>query len=508
MRGVRWPALLILCGALAAGTAAAGPRVWTRPSLPDRNSLDRLNLNLAWRVTIPMDGMRDGLASVQNIGGQVIVQTLHGRIVCLDGATGRLRWMNSVGQWLIVPREVGFNDHLVLVANGTQVFGLDRADGSVRWEVDLPASPSSAPAADNIAFYINLSNGRLASYLLPDAPEYIKLVPVAEKSAAGMFGPVDRPGVAKPDPRVAAARSVNAAPARAPAGGAGRTVTASTAFDDRSATVAVRTVGGRTAVGGIDIKKAFSTLASTHAPLLLWDYQTTHRVQERPVIGSREVLVATTDNLAILVRRIDGGNPIEIPTPASISAPMGQYGDRAYLAEADGVVQAVDLDRGVFLWRYIANGAVTTMPQATDDDLYVVSDLGGLIRLDREYGTRIWQNPTAFRYVAINPKFVYAADRHGRLLILDRRRGFTLGQLDTQCFNFPVQNETTDRVLLAAHDGTIICLHDKAYPDPLPVQTEGAKAAIPAATPVTPAPQPVKPPPGQPAAPPAGAMEK
>lgn len=472
---------------LMANPAFAQMRIWTQPTRPSQESLDRLNLQQSWRVSVPMDGRRDGIASIQSLGGQVIVQTLRGRIVCIDGASGDVRWFTSVGEPFAVTHEVGFNDSLILVSNGTRIYGLDRADGSQRWELDLPATPSSPPAADNVALYVNLSNGRLASYLLPDASRYIKLVPVNNRSgnAVDPNAAAKGTGTQSADPRTAAARG-------APSAGSGRTVTVSSSFDNRSATISVRTVGGRTAVGGIDIKKAFSTLASTHTPYLIWDHQTSKRVQERPVIGMRTVMVATNKNLAILVRRIDGAKPIDLPTEAPIGAPIGQYADIAYLADRDGVVYAVDLDRGVFLWRHMTDGAISAMPQATDDDLYVVSNRGGLVRMERETGTAIWQNPVARHYVAINPKFVYATDHVNRLLVMDRRRGEVLGRLDTSEYVFPVQNETTDRILLAAHDGTVLCLNDKAYPSPIMVQTEGVKAAAPNTEPVKAEPKPIK----------------
>jgi hypothetical protein len=286
------------------------------------------------------------------------------------------------------------------------------------------------------------------------------------------------------------------AAAGAPVAGSGRTATVSSAIGNRSATIAVQTVGGRTAVGGIDIKKAFSTVSSTHAPLKLWDYQTTKRVYERPAIGARNVLVVGSNGTVIFLNRA-GLSPTEYATEAPVNAPIGQYGNVAYIADQDGVIYALDIDRRVPLWRYTANSGVVRMPQATDQDLFVVVDRGGLIRLDRQTGNKMWQNTDASRFLATNPKFVYATDRIGRLLVLDRQRGLQLAQIDLADFVFPAQNETTDRVLLAANDGTVICLYDKAYPSALPQQTEGAKIAVPVAAPAKPEAKPEKPLPGK-----------
>src|SRR5436309_952893 len=149
MPGKRWPALTLLLG-LIASPALAQPRIWTQPSAPGRELLDRLNLSLGWTAKIPMDGRRDGIATIQSIGGQVIIQTAFGRVACLDGATGAARWVTAVGEPYPVTYEVGYNDDLVLVSNATRIFGLDRADGVTRWEIDLPTVPTSPPSADNI----------------------------------------------------------------------------------------------------------------------------------------------------------------------------------------------------------------------------------------------------------------------------------------------------------------------------------------------------------------------
>jgi len=120
-------------------------------------------------------------------------------------------------------------------------------------------------------------------------------------------------------------------------------------------------------------------------------------------------------------------------------------------------------------WRFGANAPVRVAPMVAGDDIFLTPDHGGLIRLNRVTGDQIWQSPTADRYLAANPKFVYAADRMGRLLVLDRVRGTVLSTLDLSAFVLGTTNDHTDRVVLAANDGTVIAMHDRAYPVPLNV---------------------------------------
>jgi hypothetical protein len=127
-------------------------------------------------------------------------------------------------------------------------------------------------------------------------------------------------------------------------------------------------------------------------------------------------------------------------------------------------------------WRYTAGTPVIHQPAATDEDVYLTSEQNGMARINRASGDGVWRvprgrdiltaNPDADRFLAANPKFVYALDRSGRLLILDRKRGITLSTYDVRQFPFPVSNEVTDRLYLAAHDGLLVCLHDRAYPTP------------------------------------------
>src|SRR5262245_59968224 len=94
---------VIVLAALAVAPAVTQPpvRIWTTPTPPTREVLDRLNLTLAWRVKLPTEGRRDGFASIQLVPGkgnnQIFVQTLRGLVLCLDAETGDTLWSTPVG---------------------------------------------------------------------------------------------------------------------------------------------------------------------------------------------------------------------------------------------------------------------------------------------------------------------------------------------------------------------------------------------------------------------------
>jgi len=90
-------------------------RVYSELAVPSQESLDKLNLKLAWRVYLPTERRRDGIFSVQVVdrpGGrsqQVLVQTRSGVIITLDGDTGVTQWRARIGNPYTVSSLLGYN---------------------------------------------------------------------------------------------------------------------------------------------------------------------------------------------------------------------------------------------------------------------------------------------------------------------------------------------------------------------------------------------------------------
>ena len=68
----------------------------------------------------------------------------------------------------------------------------------------------------------------------------------------------------------------------------------------------------------------------------------------------------------------------------------------------------------------------------TDEDVYVTAERAGLYRLDRQTGREVWHNGAAQRFLSANKKFVYATDKSGRFVVLDRERGTILSTWDAR----------------------------------------------------------------------------
>src|SRR4051812_1704336 len=65
--------LLLLGSSLPAQTSR--DKIYSRPEIPSKEALDRLNLHLAWRAYVPTEGGRDALIHTVLEGRDLIVLT-------------------------------------------------------------------------------------------------------------------------------------------------------------------------------------------------------------------------------------------------------------------------------------------------------------------------------------------------------------------------------------------------------------------------------------------------
>src|SRR4051794_38098988 len=124
--------IAVLLGTCTGAFSQAPYKIRTTPKLPARDSLERMNLTLAWNARVTVDGNRDGIAYVQVLPGrpsQVIVQTFKGAVYLYDGDNGDLIWKTTVGVAYWTPQGAGFNSQSIFVTRRNVLHVLNRADG-------------------------------------------------------------------------------------------------------------------------------------------------------------------------------------------------------------------------------------------------------------------------------------------------------------------------------------------------------------------------------------------
>lgn len=413
-------------------------RLYSHPPVPPPEVLHRLNLRLAWRTVVPTLGRCDGIFSVQVLEDLILVQDISGAITAINPVDGSQRWHTVFGVPFRTSNVLGYNATTVFAYNGLRLFGLDRRTGVVRWEFATFSAPTAAAVADNDRVYLALLGGRLEAYLLATAsPAEVAATP-----------PV--PG--EPPPEHV----------------------------------------------GIGVRGALPGPAQ-QAPRYAWYFPTADRIERAPLVTPDSLLVPDMSGALVTLNKESPLVANVFQANAPLSAPVAGYGDVGYFATQDASVYAMRAFNGNVFWRYTARSPVLLRPAVTDQDVFVGGNVGGLSRLDRMTGEELWRFPEGHRFAAANPTFVYAIDRDARLVVLDRVRGTVLSGIDARDYPVAVTNEVTDRLYLAAHDGTLICLYDRGYAAPVAMRSgESAAAATPAPQGQVPPPKPTATGEGQP----------
>jgi outer membrane protein assembly factor BamB len=454
------PLLSVLALMLTAtAVTAQDPRLlFSRPAVPPREALDRLNLQLGWRTYIPVESGRDGIYSVQFTGREMFVQTRSGMVVSLDPETGETHWRSLPGLPYRDKHPVGYNSALVFVVDATTLYALSRATGAVVWQFDLPDAVIAAPAADEEQVYLSFGGGVTTVYAItrgmPPKPAR-KNDMLAAPPAGGAGGPETMPAPGGGTPPPPPPTNDPLAPK----------------VGDREAAAAT---------GPYSMQKFRPYPRWTPPPLLSLFEHHLDAGQERPPLLTNEFMMLTDRRGTLLgLSKYQRAEAFRFPTGGQITAPSAQYGDIAYAPSQDQNVYALNIATGRSPWHYTLPTEVYWPPQVTDQDVYLSPAGAGLYRLLRETGQLVWHSGPAQRFLAANPKFVYATDRSGRLLVLDQWRGTYLSGYDTHDYVVPISNEYTDRFYLAANDGLLICLHDREYVTPVQMRRPTEKLMIP-----------------------------
>ncbi len=450
------PVLTIL---LAAGVASAQnpTRIYTHPLVPTDEALNRLGMKLAWKTYAPVESSQDGISTVHVVGDRIFLQLRNGAVLAINADTGQTIWRARVGAAYKPKVGLGFNFDTVFGFNGTKLFALDRATGRTKWESELENMPTTAPVADSGRVYVCLAGNKISVFNLPVVE--LGAPPPPEPNKQLRPGEKPKPEILPPPPDQ---------PARRSAMGVlyGNDTRVNSPLTDPSKPPRVTSTPLTTA------QQARMSLAGNFRLPLAWEYVAESRLDVAPLVSLRKpdspgvLMIPSSNGITYGTMKVEKALMYSFQTESPISAQPVQYGDIAYMPFGDATFIAMNIENSKLLWRLPTGGTSRIRPEVADEDVYMMPEREGLYRLNRATGEVIWKNRRAERFLAQNPQMVYALDQAGQLLVLDRARGTLLSSYDVRDYKVVVVNDYTDRVFLAAHDGLIICLHDKHYATP------------------------------------------
>lgn len=472
-------ALGLLLAVAAHSPAQPSAVSFAKPIVPGRATLERLNLQTAWSLHLPVDGRRDSIVRIDVADqNQVFAQSRNGQLFAVDATTGQLQWSAQLGNGEptnIYP--VGYNSQFVFVGNVTKVHAFYRNNGVVEFIAEMGTRVVTGPVADDSAFYIVLGirsgaagGHRIAAYELPHP------ISIIDSATAG--GRPGQPGVTTPPnpvdvltnryPVGGVAPPVSttfdsmprSAPREAPTGGYSGSRTASLAvlarvtppytLDSQSATPSLtavptlrqpyhlrdetqrdiqRTPSLSTIPPSVAAALALSDLRPRGVqPKLRWEYGLTSRTLHHLTLTPYRLWAETDDRAVLVLSKVNKTVEIYERLSDRVAAAPAQAGTVGYFPLADGGLMAIEMTRGSaaglhVLWRTNVGGMGNRTPVVTDKALFTAGDHSGVVRVDRELGDVIWRSDKMVdRVAAVNHEFAYLRDRQGRLLVYDVNR--------------------------------------------------------------------------------------
>lgn len=417
----------LLAAAVVAALYPCNP-VWAaRTELIPETTAARHGLTRPWFTQVEIDRSRGKIQNFVLYDGTLYAQTDMAVLQAIDAETGRTLWCKQVGD----PKQPTFpagayRDFLALI-NGSHLYVLNRLNGDLLFEKELNGAAGAGPALSSMRVYIPMSHGLMTAYRLAPPPR-----PVSEslKAASKIDQELDAP---PPDD---AKRRKNLR------------------LDQNTPPPLVCQSYGQALV------QPLVTRESSKEELVLWPtdrgYLNVARIDRKQ------------ENALSLKFRMTMGSPI-VGQPAYLPPDANVAGDSGLIVAAsrDGFVHAVLEKSGEKLWRFSTGEPVIEPPAVIEDHVYVSTQQGGMHCLAVKTGAELWYAPNALRFAAASKSRVYAADRTGRLLVLNAENGVCLDSIDTASSPLKLLNLDTDRIYLADEGGLVQCLHEIEQTEPL-----------------------------------------
>ncbi len=198
-----------------------------------------------------------------------------------------------------------------------------------------------------------------------------------------------------------------------------------------------------------------------------WRFKTSKQVTTPPISTQGRVLFASLDNSLYAVDADSRTQLLQFETDAPVSAPLGHDGDYLFMASEDFNLYCINLNNGGVRWQARTGLPVRKAPRIVGEHVMVMPMRGGMHYLTADTGEQRWWRPEVTDFVSASLDVVYASDKSGNVMIIDRVDGAPLGAVPLRGFDIRVPNDRTDRLYLGTTSGLIVCLREQGLEFPL-----------------------------------------
>jgi outer membrane protein assembly factor BamB len=440
-----WLAITITLAAAGVSLAQGPSRVYAQARTPDKKDLDRAGVKMAWSLTLPMDGRRDGLAKIQLIPITIpsgaatrdlvllVVQMQSGTLALYDGETGQKFWSVQPGNpYPPAVHDVAVDFDTVVVIRGQQMYGYDlfemdekkkptglKRDAKQRWSMRLPNMPTTGPASNGPRIVVCMNGNLLVGYEYGYTPPWKTRITYNEPYKVNRGVYEDYTKWTTPDPKISVTPSMTMALSMfGPNFGIQTDVREPAPPSPSLSVVANLTrpnelnsnsdMSSTPSLNAVDKISRLSEYSQKDAPPPKmeerWSDSLPFRVFQTPYVfqavvmdpnspakgqvETRMIVVGSERDL-----RAQGFNGVKYAEVghdimrSNISAPVAQLDASFFVPTFDGTIYAFRADRGLVLWTSNIQGVPATKPAAVTPDVFVTTTEGRMFRLNIDDGS-------------------------------------------------------------------------------------------------------------------------
>lgn len=198
----------------------------------------------------------------------------------------------------------------------------------------------------------------------------------------------------------------------------------------------------------------------------VWRYQSSGHIFHSPLVSGNVVSWPTSRDYLYVAQSDQPRVLYRVVTNDEIVAPPAELAPYLYVASRDGYLYRIHELSGAESWKFSTGYPIVKKPAVVGDMTYVASEEPALHAVETKTGRPLWMVAGATQFVAEGVQHVYAMDRSGALLILEKKSGGVVGRLNTAEGDMALVNDQSDRIYLVSDRGLVQCLHEQDSPEP------------------------------------------
>jgi len=197
-------------------------------------------------------------------------------------------------------------------------------------------------------------------------------------------------------------------------------------------------------------------------PEWAWGMRLTTALSQEPVVVNGRLLIPQREGNIVSMHLDKAQVADRFQRMGVVLAPVAVADHDIYFGALTGMVHCVEVMKEgiVERWRFTCEGRILARPLPAGNHLYVASEDGTLVCLNRTTGQPVWKRNNVKSLVSATQRILLAIDRQGQLVAFDRTYGLPLGQWNASQYSLPMHNAINDRGYIANSNGVIVALRD------------------------------------------------